>query len=156
MYKIIENETLKHVNMCLILRLFALEKFVFDHETQMFNRRCSFLLSRRPVSTSSSTSSSPAASSRWPPGARTRRSSECASTSSSCPSASSCRRKTKAPLPSRRRRCVCVCVWHYVPAPLLSTGVHLCAPTCEFIDSPARRCLYTRAAHCVLFLRDSS
>lgn len=63
-------------------------------------------LSCRPASTSSSTSSSLAGSSHWLPEARTRRSSESASTSSSCPSASSCRRKTKAPVRSHRHRCV--------------------------------------------------
>lgn len=87
-YKIIEP----FWNQCFFFCLFSLKVF---------------FLPSRPASTSSSTSSSLVGSSHWPQEARTRRSSECASTSSSCPFASSSRRRTKAPAPSHKRRCVC-------------------------------------------------
>ena len=66
--------------------------------------------SPRPASTSSSTSSRPGDSSHWLLAVRMRRSSAAVSTSSSCPSASSCPRRTRAPALSPRHRCVRVCV----------------------------------------------
>lgn len=58
----------------------------------------------RRRSTFSSISSNRGGSSRWPRGDRTRRSSAAACTSFSCPSASSCRRRTRAHGLSRKHR----------------------------------------------------
>lgn len=88
---------------CSFVRLFPIKESPANSKRFLF-------LSYRLASTSSSTLSSLAGSSHWPQAARTRRSSESASMSSSCPSASSSHRKTTARQLWPRHRCVCVCV----------------------------------------------
>lgn len=105
--------------------------------------------SSRPATTSSSTSSSLAGSSLWPPEARTRRSSEPASWSSSCPSASSSPRRAKASVQSPRRRWACVCVY---------PELRLCAKTCSKLKKKKviRDVPLPAAPNCVFFVGDAN